>query len=192
MRTGLIHVDGLRYDFNIFPFFCFRIFILTFPVTSASSGSLTAWLDIYSSQTLIRPTWPPLVPHHYFPSLSAIFSTPALIRFFPHLLIFSAPLSLFLCLISWYFESAVCILKKSLCSHCFTVPRAKQVSCSSRPVSLETMFENRDASFKHVSVLTSFFFFFYPPSHTTLRSWLTPPSFLVLSNLERYLEPYLM
>lgn len=97
MQMGLIHCRRFSICFpcSLIWFVCVFFFLLTFSFTSASSGSLTAWLDIYSSQTLIRPTWPPLVSHHYFPSLSAIFSMPALFQFFPHLLIFSAPLSLF-------------------------------------------------------------------------------------------------
>lgn len=35
-------------------------------------------------------------------------------------------------------------------SHCFTMPRAMQVFCSSHSVSLETLFENSDVSFKHI------------------------------------------
>lgn len=163
--------DGLRFESSssfIWWGWLGGIFILTFPVATASSGPLTAWLDIYSSQTLIRPTWPPLVPHHYFPSLSAIFSAPALIRFFPHLLIFSTPLSLFFVphlSVFWkcclFFSSLL-----SLCSHCFTVPRAKQVSCSFGPGltgdevwKWGCEFQTRFCFF--FSVLS---FFFFPPS----------------------------
>lgn len=149
MQIGLIHCRRFSVCFpcSLIWFVCI-FFFLTFSFTSASSGSLTAWLDIYSSQTLIRPTWPPLVSHHYFPSLSAIFSMPALFQFFPHLLIFSAPLSLFVHHLSVFWKCS--LFSFCLYSHCFTTPWAKQVFCSSHSVSLETLFENSDVSFKHV------------------------------------------
>lgn len=154
MQVALIHWTQIQFVLHV-PSLglsaCF--FSLTYSFTSSSSssssGSLTAWLDIYSSQAFIRPTWPPLVSHHYFPSLSAIFSMPALFKFFPHLLIFSAPLSLFFYLTSWYFE-IVFLLFFGLYNHCFTMPWAKLVLCSFHSLSLETLFENTDTRFNHV------------------------------------------
>lgn len=81
--------------------------------------------------------------------------------------LFSLLRSHFLYLSSWYFESAVCFF--CVCfvhvhSHCFTMPRAMQVFCSSRSVSLETLFENSDVSFRHVlrGILHVFPFYFAP------------------------------
>lgn len=46
---------------------CHKCF-LTFCFTCTSQGFLAARVDIYTSQTVSGPTWPPLVLHHYFPS----------------------------------------------------------------------------------------------------------------------------
>lgn len=86
-------VRGFLFVLVVSHFSCLHLFS---PIlTSSSWATSTVWPDISASPTLIRPTWPLLVLHHYFPYLFGfvIFSSLALFRLFLHLLIFSWELS---------------------------------------------------------------------------------------------------
>lgn len=74
-------------------------------LTSSPWATPTVWPDISASSMLIRPTWPLLVLHHYFPSFRfSYFQLTCPLQTLPSPAYFLLSAT-FPCLTSWYFES---------------------------------------------------------------------------------------